>query len=162
MEALPPEKLLGGIDLETRNGGGCDHRNGMLPSCAPLARAYVPMQQSSAPQYDPSDALKRGTLFPGLDLPFMNMVNMEDVSGTPLGEVMALCFVSHELQLYLDTHPDDIDAFKLMKSAMNLTSEAKRRYIAKYGPLRPDDMLCSDTFDWIDDPWPWMYQQRGE
>ncbi len=148
--------------MENKNSGRCDHRNGYLPSCAPLARAYVPMQQSSATQYDAADALKRGTLFPGLDLPFMNMVNMEDVSGTPLGEVMALCFVSHELQLYLDTHPKDTEAFELLKSSLQLTEEAKRRYVAKYGPLNPDDLLCRESFDWLEDPWPWMYRQKGE
>ena len=147
--------------MDSRTGGRCDYRNGMLPACAPLARSYVPMQQCSMPQYDASDALKRGTLFPGLDLPFMNMVNMEDVSGTPLGEVMALCFVSHELQLYLDTHPNDTEAFELMKSVLALTDEAKRRYVEKYGPLRPDDLQSSERYDWIDDPWPWLYRQNG-
>lgn len=148
--------------MESKTGGRCDYRNGMLPACAPLARSYVPMQQCSMPQYDAADALKRGTLFPGLDLPFMNMVNMSDVSGTPLGEVMALCFVSHELQLYLDTHPNDEDALALMKSVLGLTEEAKRRYVAKYGPLCPADLQSSERFDWIDDPWPWLYGQKGE
>ena len=148
--------------MESKSCGRCDYRAGALPSCAPLARAYVPMQQSSAQRYDAADALKRGTLFPGLDLPFMNMVNMADVSGTPLGEVMALCFVSHELQLYLDTHPEDAEAFALLQSALGLAEEAKRRYTAKYGPLRPDDLQGSETFDWIDDPWPWLYAQKGE
>ena len=147
--------------MQTESNGRCNYRNGILPACAPLARPYVPMQQSSAPQYDAADALKRGTLFPGLDLPFMNMVNMEDVSGTPLGEVMALCFAAHELQLYLDTHPGDTEAFALLKSVLGLAEEAKRRYVAKYGPLNPDDLQCSESFDWLEDPWPWMYGQRG-
>ncbi len=88
---------------------------GPLPTCAPLALAYVPMQQSSEPAYDPDDALKRGTLFPGLDLPFMNMVNTAELSGTPLGELMAVQFVCHELHLYLDTHPQDTEAFQTLK-----------------------------------------------
>ena len=148
--------------MQTESNARCSYRNGALPSCAPLARAYVPMQQSSAPQYDPADALKRGTLFPGLDLPFMNLVNMEDVSGTPLGEVMALCFASHELQLYLDTHPKDAEAFALLKSVLALAAEAKRRYVAKYGPLNPDDLQQSESFDWLEDPWPWMDRRKGE
>ncbi len=148
--------------MQTESNGRCNYRNGVLPSCAPLARAYVPMQQSSAPQYDPADALKRGTLFPGLDLPFMNMVNMEDLNGTPRGEVMALCFASHELQLYLDTHPKDTEAFTLLKSILSLAAEAKRRYTAKYGPLTPDDLLRSESFDWLEDPWPWMDCRKGE
>ena len=56
----------------------CDYKNGMLPECAPLALAYTPMQQCSEPAYDGKMALARGTLFPGLDLPFMNMVNKPD------------------------------------------------------------------------------------
>ena len=148
--------------MDTKPAGRCDFRSGRLPSCAPLARAYVPMQPCGSPQYDAADALKRGTLFPGLDLPFMNMVNMEDVSGTPLGEVMALCFVSQELQLYLDTHPDDADAFALMKSVLGLTEEAKRRYVAKFGPLTRDDLRQSETFDWLEDPWPWMYRRKED
>ena len=140
------------------NGGsGCNYKQGMLPSCAPLALAYVPMQGSAMPAYDAEDAIKRGTLFPGLDLPFMNMVNTRDVTDTPLGEVMALCFVSHELQLYLDTHPDDTDAFATLKQMLELTAEAKRRYVKRYGPLCPSDLAESETFDWLKNPWPWTY-----
>ncbi len=143
--------------LDTNYGSpSCDFRQGTLPPCAPLALSYVPMQQKSEPAYDAGDALKRGTLFPGLDLPFMNMVNTADVSGTPLGELMALQFVSHELQLYLDTHPKDTEAFRTLKNMLALTREAKKRYVAKFGPLCPKDLEYSKTFDWLEDPWPWM------
>ena len=96
----------------------CSTKNGMLPSCAPLAMAYVPMQESIKPSYSTAEALSRGTLFPELDLPFMNMVNTADLSGTPLGEVMALQFVCHELHLYLDTHKDDTEAFMMLKKML--------------------------------------------
>ena len=137
----------------------CDYKKGTLPECAPLALAYVPMQQSAEPAYDPEDALKRGTLFPGLDLPFMNMVNTADMSGTPLGEVMALQFVCHELHLYLDTHQNDKEAFATLKKMLALTREAEKRYTAKFGPLCPKDLEYSSKFDWLADPWPWMYQK---
>ena len=146
--------------MENQNGtGGCSYKNGALPSCAPLALGYVPMQPCSEPAYDAGDALKRGTLFPGLDLPFMNMVNMEDVDDTPLGEVMALCFVVHELHLYLDTHPGDTQAFQTMQAVQRLAQEAKQRYTAKYGPLCVEDLMESKRFSWLDDPWPWLYQR---
>ena len=145
---------------QTQNSGssGCGYKQGSLPPCAPLAVSYVPMQASSMPAYDTEDAIKRGTLFPGLDLPFMNIVNTRDVADTPLGEVMALCFVSHELQLYLDTHPDDTQAFETLQRMLHLTEEAKRRYTAKYGPLVPADLAESERFDWLEDPWPWNYR----
>ena len=137
----------------------CGYQQGSLPSCAPLALAYVPMQRCSKPAYDAEDAIKRGTLFPGLDLPFMNMVNTADVTDTPMGEVMALQFVCHELQLYLDTHPTDREAFAVLQNMLKLSAEADRRYVEKYGPLQPDDLLQSEKFDWLDDPWPWVYRE---
>ena len=71
----------------------CNFKQGPLPECAPLALAQTPMQQSNEPAYDRRMALARGTLFPGLDLPFMNMVNKPGDLSTPLCELMAMDFV---------------------------------------------------------------------
>lgn len=46
-------------------------REGRLPAMAPLANPYVPFQLENPPQYEAQKGLVRGTLFPGLDLPFM-------------------------------------------------------------------------------------------
>ena len=45
---------------------------GTLPNgcCAPLAFPYVPVQKNDPERYSQQDALKAGTLFPGLNLPF--------------------------------------------------------------------------------------------
>ena len=139
------------------NKKGCDYKSGALPACAPLGIATIPMQQSSTPQYDAGQALARGTLFPGLDLPFMNMVNTGDAAGTPLGELMALGFVVDEMRLYMDTHPDDAEAFASLKEMIAMAREAHKRYVKKYGPVAFDDVALSDTYTWIDNPWPWDY-----
>ncbi len=95
----------------------CNFKQGPLPECAPLALAQTPMQCASEPAYDKRMALARGTLFPGLDLPFMNLVNKPADLSTPLCELMAMDFVIRELNLYLDTHPDDREAFETLQSA---------------------------------------------
>ena len=93
-----------------RNKNESNFRYGALPGAsAPLAIAYVPMQSSATPAYEAAEALSRGTLFPGLDLPFMNIVN-DTQPVTPLTELMAIDFVTDELELYLDTHADDKEA----------------------------------------------------
>jgi len=148
--------------LDQTNTEKCTFRQGALPECAPLALAYVPMQQAGAPTYDTGEGLKRGTLFPGLDLPFMNMVNTTEVAGTPLGEVMALCFAAHEMLLYLDTHPNDTEAFKTYQGLLALGEEAKRRYTEKFGPLCTGDLAEQKSFKWLCGPWPWEYEKRGE
>ena len=137
---------------------GCNYKSGPLPDCAPLAVALVPAQQSDTPQYGAEEALNRGTLFPGLDLPFKNMVNTGNpMQGTPLGELMTLGFVVDEMRLYLDTHPEDQEAFEALKDMVLLAKEARKRYAAQYGPVSFDDVVLSETYDWIDAPWPWNY-----
>lgn len=106
----------------------CNFKQGPLPECAPLALAQTPMQQSSEPAYDRRMALARGTLFPGLDLPFMNMVNKPGDLSTPLCELMALDFVIRELNLYLDTHPDDREAFETLQKCIRMRAEGHKRY----------------------------------
>ena len=137
------------------------YKLGTLPEYAPLAAAYVPMQRSAEPAYESMEALSRGTLFPGLDLPFMNIVN-NDVKPTPRTELMAICFVAHELALYLDTHKDDSEAFSMYQTFLALKKEAHERYVKLCGPVMHSDMLGMDSYKWLNDPWPWDYQQNME
>ena len=138
----------------------CDHKSGALMPCAPLALAYVPMQQAAVPAYEADEALSRGTLFPGLDLPFKNIVNSTMKIDTPLEELMALGFVLHELFLYLETHKEDTEAFAMYKKFLPLYGEGKRRYVERYGPLDRGDLQYSERFNWLDDPWPWEYDGK--
>ena len=134
----------------------CSYKEGPLPACAPLAAPFVPAQQSSQPRYEAEKALARGTLFPGLDLPFKNMVN-KNSPNVPLSELMALDFVTYELGLYLDTHCNDREAFEAYQSAMKLSAEGRKRYVALYGPITKADMAEAKSFTWLCDPWPWEY-----
>lgn len=86
---------------------------GRLPSYAPLANPFVPFQMEDPPKYEPRKALVRGTLFPGLDLPFMGMVNKNEKPVTPLTELQTMAFMIQELALYLDTHRDDTEALSV-------------------------------------------------
>ena len=136
-------------------------KTGTLPPSAPLAAAYVPMQRSAHPSYEVDEALSRGTLFPGLDLPFMNIVNGLQPKDA-LSELQAICFAAHELALYLDTHKDDREAFEMLKTFLSLKNEAKDRYVKKYGAVCTDDLLRSESFTWTEDPWPWDYRKGQE
>ena len=148
-------------NMKPEMGSDCGYKCGMLPMCAPLATSWVPPQGENPPMYAPSEALNRGTLFPGLDLPFMNMVNKTNpYAGTPLGELMALAFMVKELQLYLDTHPDDKDAFKAPRDTLALKREGMARYVKLYGPLTFDQLEDCDRYSWPDGPWPWEYCER--
>ena len=145
----------------SRNRPDNRYRYGSLPDPAPLAMAYVPMQTSVQPTNDANEALSRGTLFPGLDLPFMNLVN-DDLASTPMTEMMAIDFVTDELELYLDTHADDEEAFDLFQTMLALQREARERYVRNCGPIQQKDMLGMNHYAWLNDPWPWDFQPRME
>jgi spore coat protein JB len=134
-------------------------RLGSLPSPAPLAAAYVPMQTSADPRYESDRALSRGTLFPGLDLPFMKVVN-QDLEQTPMNEMMAIDFVADELELYLDTHAEDREAFALYQTILAMQKEARERFARMCGPVCQTDQLGMDRYAWLDAPWPWEYVKR--
>ena len=137
-------------------------KNGSLPgNSAPLAMAYVPMQISAVPSYEAGEALSRGTLFPGLDLPFMGMVN-NNSDNSFHAELMAIDFVANELELYLDTHSDDAEAFAMYQTFLALSKEAHSRYVQQFGPICHGDMLGRNEYWWLNDPWPWEYESRRE
>lgn len=145
------------MDKESVN----DYLFSALPSRAPLASAYVPMQESVEPNYPPQTAIARGTLFPGLDLPFRGMVN-RPLPATPLGELMAIDFVADELSLYLDTHREDKEAFDLYQSVLALSQEAHARYAENCAPIVKNDMLGMKSYAWLNEPWPWDLKRAGE
>lgn len=135
----------------------CDRTTtGILPECGMLAVPYVPVQRSTEDSYQADTGLLRGTLFPGLDLPFRGMINSGELADTPMSELMALGFAVHELGLYLDTHQDDQEAMELFMKYNKLYGEGVAEYERRYGPLQ---MTATDQhFNWVDDPWPWDFQ----
>lgn len=132
---------------------------GTLPSSAPLATPYVPFQSNDPQTYDAKKGMARGTLFPGLDLPYLGMVNQDGGEVTPLKELMAMSFAITELNLYLDTHSDDTEALDLFRSYVELYQKAVETYEKLYGPLVVTEAGKDGTFDWVQDPWPWNLVQ---
>ena len=165
--ALYQHQPQGGIKLDAvrinkTEDTKCSYKHGKLPECAPLAVSYVPVQQKNPPKYASEEALMRGTLFPGLDLPFMNTPNTTNpYAGTPLGELMVLNFMVKELSLYLDTHPGDQEVFETLKSVIALAQEGEQKFTKRYGPVTVSGVAYSQSYDWISDPWPWENAERG-
>ena len=142
--------------------GNQDHgMDGYLPAMAPLANPYVPFQPDHPPVYEARKGIVRGTLFPGLDLPFMGMVNQKEFPMTPLAELQTLAFAIHELALYLDTHRNDNEALEMYRAYQKIYAEGRKKYEKEYGPLNHMS-YDGDTYRWLDDPWPWEYSANRE
>ena len=134
---------------------------GRLPAMAPLANAYVPFQLENPPMYEARKGLVRGTLFPGLDLPFMGMVNKKERNITPRTELQTLAFAIQELALYLDTHRDDKEALEMYQAYQKMYHQGMMEYSRQCGPLN-HRTPSEGEYRWLDDPWPWEYCANKE
>ena len=135
---------------------------GRLPAAAPLANPYVPFQLENPPKYDARHAISRGTLYPGLDLPFMGMVNKNELPVTAKTELQVLAFAIQELALYLDTHRDDKEALELYQSYQEIYHKCMMEYTDKCRPLNHRTPAGGGSYRWLDDPWPWEYAANKE
>ena len=142
--------------MDKRNNENA-YRYGRLPASAPLANPYVPFQEENPPMYETRKGLIRGTMFPGLDLPFMGMVNQREKNVTPLTELQALHFAIQELALYLDTHRDDCEALELYRNYQKMYEHCLEEYKKKHGPMNHTRPSGGKAYEWLDDPWPWEY-----
>ena len=139
----------------------CENGLGMIPGCLPLAVPFVAGQGALPQRYERSKALENGTLFPDLNLPFHLKVNAPALADTPLNQLRALDFVVQEMGLYLDTHPDDAEAFALFRQYAELEKTARESYVAQYGPLSQNDAAMDSRYTWVDGPWPWQYSEEA-
>ena len=135
---------------------------GRLPASAPLANPYVPFQLENPPKYDARHGIIRGTLYPGLDLPFMGLVNKNELPVTAKTELQVLAFAIQELALYLDTHADDKEALELYQSYQEIYHKCMMEYTEKCRPLNHRTPAGGASYRWLDDPWPWEYAANKE
>ncbi len=68
-----------------------------------------------------------------------------------------LQFAQIDLNLYLDTHPNDEEALKMYKKICKTLDSLKYDYIRKYGPLKACDSSENTPFEWASSEfkWPW-------
>ena len=130
---------------------------GMLPASAPLANPYVPFQRQNPPRYEARKGFIRGTMYPGLDLPFMGMVNNREFPVTPMSELQVLGFALHDLALYLDTHRDDKAALEVYRAYQKIYHDAMMQFNEQQTPINHSMPNNNESYDWLNEPWPWEY-----
>lgn len=73
-----------------------------------------------------------------------------------LRTIQELEFALLELNLYLDTHPEDQNALAVFNDLASRFVTARSDYEARYGPLvNFGHSGPTASWVWIDEPWPW-------
>ena len=109
--------------------------------------------------YNPEEAIIRGNLFKDLYREYKNYKPRKPQLRTDqerkLFEIQSLCFASHELNLYLDLHPEDQSMLRLMNDYIIKKDQLVKEYENKYGPLTLNNTSNKTTFNWVNNTWPW-------
>lgn len=75
-----------------------------------------------------------------------------------LEELQTADFVLVELTLYLDTHPNDMQAIQQFNQYVQLRTQLAQRYETEYGPLLQYGHYSYSKYpwQWVETPWPWQ------
>ncbi|TCS94946.1 spore coat protein CotJB [Hazenella coriacea] len=73
-----------------------------------------------------------------------------------LRKLQEVDFVLLELNLYLDTHPNDLKALQQFNHLSQKREQIREKYESKYGPLY-NYGLSKNRYPkgWSEGPWPW-------
>ena len=110
---------------------------------------------------NPEDGFLRGNMQTGTYVPYKNMTFIKPVLRSDreksLYKLQEIGFAAHELNLYLDTHPNDAQAIKLYNEYNRREKILNDEYERKYGPidLSDNEGLSMTPWGWIKEPWPW-------
>jgi spore coat protein JB len=74
-----------------------------------------------------------------------------------LCELQTADFVLVELSLFLDTHPQDMEALRQYNQFAQKRQQLAAQYELQYGPLQQFGHSYSRyPYQWVDSPWPWQ------
>lgn len=71
-------------------------------------------------------------------------------------QITILDFMSLDLHLYLNTHPDDSEALKMYNDVIANAEKAHHQYEEHYGPLVSYRSMGCKNWAWENCPWPWQ------
>ncbi|HOA00165.1 spore coat protein CotJB [Ruminococcus sp.] len=72
-----------------------------------------------------------------------------------LSRIKKYDFTLKELNLYLDTHPNCRRALAMFRKYRELRRDAVQEYNKRFGPLTPEQVTGTQSWTWVEDPWPW-------
>lgn len=108
--------------------------------------------------YSPTEGYMKGNLFSNVYSEYKNYtpqtLRPKTEQERDLYELSIVAFAAHELNLYLDIHPEDTSLLQLFKDYEEKCKVLTEQYERKYGPLSVSGITSSKEFNWVNN-WPW-------
>ncbi len=110
---------------------------------------------------EPKEGFLRGNMETNSYISYKNMTylkpNILNERENALYQIQETSFAAHDINLYLDTNPNDTNAIRLYNEYNNREKMLIDAYERKYGPINLSDTngLSMTPWAWIKEPWPW-------
>ena len=135
-----------------------------------LGIASVPIQEWNE-VYDEEQAFRNGTIFPELNRPFyVTVLDKEALTAEKnlsheaamLMQIQQVGLVVDDLRLYMDTHPEDKEGLKLLKTMLKKKHGLMKQFALQYYPLAEvcmgvvyNENPDSECYCWTEGRIPW-------
>lgn len=108
--------------------------------------------------FSPKEGFLKGNMFNDMYSTYKNYNPMSLVPRNEqeqmLFEIQEICFAAHDLNLYLDTNPNDQSMLMLFQDYLKKEEELVKKYESKYGPMTVSNSMNFNSFKWLNN-WPW-------
>ena len=110
--------------------------------------------------FNPQEGFIKGNMFSNLYSQYKNYMpqrlNPMNEQEKLLYELDSIGFAMHDLNLYLDIHPEDQSMVALFNDYRRKQEELTKNYESMYGPLTVNsNEMENKTFSWVNTSWPW-------
>lgn len=108
--------------------------------------------------YSPDEGFNKGNMFINEYSKYKDYAYKLKVSNDKdrlLYEIQMYTFALKDIILFLDTHPNYKAMLKKYNEYSNELKKLKERYEKTYGPLCSFNVKDTDSWTWINNPWPW-------
>ena len=115
--------------------------------------------QKNMDLFNPYEGYLKGNVFRNEYVPYKNYkvakININSEKEELLFNINEYGFMMHDLNLYLDVHPDNQEALNKFNEYRNKRNELIEKYERKYGPLCVTSSDNNKSFNWVN-KWPWV------
>ena len=84
----------------------------------------------------------------------VSKINFSSLQDEMLFNIGQISFFSHDLNLYLDNYPNDLEALSLFKKYSKMANSLILEYETKYGPINVSGSSSNIPFNWVS-TFPW-------
>lgn len=123
-----------------------------------VINGYIPYE-NKIELFSPYEGYLKGNAFRNEYIPYKNYpvskISINSEKEEMLFNILEYSFMMHDMNLYLDINPNNVEILNKFNEYRNKTNELITKYERKYGPLLVNMSDTNKSFNWIN-KWPWV------